>query len=63
MGSGWTGLSSGSFAQSFWRWHDGAMEVHAGLAEMADLLNAAADAYQQRDEASAAALSTDVGGV
>lgn len=39
------------------------MEVHAGLAEMADLLNAAADAYQQRDEASAAALSTDVGGV
>ena len=59
VGSGWTGLSSGSFAQSFWRWHEGAMEVHAGLAEMADLLRAAADGYQRQDETSAAALSAE----
>ncbi|MGJ6126036.1 WXG100 family type VII secretion target [Mycolicibacterium sp. Y3] len=59
VGSGWTGLSSGSFAQSFWRWHDGAMEVHAGLAEMADLLRTAAGGYQRQDETSAAALSPE----
>lgn len=56
VGNGWTGMSSGSFAKSFWHWHDGAMEVHAGLAEMANLLGTAADGYQRRDEASAQAL-------
>jgi len=63
VGSGWTGLSSGSFAKSFWSWHEGAMEVHAGLAEMAHLLSTAAGDYQRQDDASAAALSRDVGGV
>lgn len=57
VGSGWTGLSSGSFAESFWRWHDGAMEVHAGLAEMAELLDSAATDYQRQDDTAAAALS------
>jgi WXG100 family type VII secretion target len=63
VGGGWTGLSSGSFAQSFWRWHEGAIEVHAGLAEMAELLRTAAGDYQRQDDASAAELSHDVGGV
>jgi WXG100 family type VII secretion target len=63
VSSGWTGLSSSSFAQSFWRWHGGAMEVHAGLAEMADLLSTAAAEYQRQDDSSAAALSRDIGGV
>lgn len=63
VGSGWTGLSSGSFAQSFWRWHEGAMQVHAGLAEMADLLNTAATAYRRQDDAGASALSGDAGGL
>ncbi|GAS99229.1 type VII secretion target protein [Mycolicibacterium canariasense] len=63
VGSGWTGLSSGSFAQSFWRWHEGAMQVHAGLSEMANLLGTAATAYRRQDEAGAAALSGDAGEV
>ncbi|CDO09889.1 WXG100 family type VII secretion target [Mycolicibacterium cosmeticum] len=61
VGSGWTGLSSGSFARSFWRWHEGAVQVHAGLAEMANLLNTAATAYRRQDESAAAALSGDAG--
>ncbi len=56
VGSGWTGMSSGSFAKSFWHWHEGAMEVHTGLAEMAHLLSTAADGYQRRDDASAESL-------
>jgi hypothetical protein len=35
------------------------MEVHAGLAEMADLLRTAAGGYQRQDETSAAALSPE----
>lgn len=61
VGSGWTGLSSGAYAESFWKWHEGAKDVHTGLAEMATLLGTAAGAYESQDSHSGAALSTQMG--
>ncbi len=60
VGSGWTGLSSGAYAESFWKWHEGAKDVHTGLAEMATLLGTAAGAYESQDSQSGAALSTQM---
>lgn len=60
VGSGWTGLSSGAYAESFWKWHEGAKDVHTGLAEMATLLGTAACAYESQDSHSGAALSTQM---
>jgi WXG100 family type VII secretion target len=60
VGTGWTGLSSGAFAESFWKWHEGAKDVHTGLAEMAALLGSAAGQYDNRDHSSAASLSTQM---
>lgn len=60
VGTGWTGLSSGAFAESFWKWHEGAKEVHTGLSEMAALLNSAAGHYQGQDNSSAGSLSAQM---
>lgn len=60
VGSDWTGLSSGAYAESFWKWHEGAKDVHTGLAEMATLLGTAAGAYESQDSHSGAALSTQM---
>ena len=54
--------SAFSVTKSFVGTH-AAMQVHAGLAEMANLLNTAATAYRRQDESAAAALSGDAGGV
>ncbi|WP_370066518.1 WXG100 family type VII secretion target [Mycobacterium sp. MAA66] len=58
--SGWTGLSSGAFAESFWKWHEGAKDVHTGLAEMATLLGSAAGQYEDQDQSSVASLSAQM---
>jgi WXG100 family type VII secretion target len=60
VGTGWTGLSSGAFAESFWKWHEGAKHVHTGLAEMATLLGSAAGQYDDQDRSSASSLSTQM---
>lgn len=56
----WTGLSSGAYAESFWKWFEGAKDVYTGLAEMATLLDTAAGGYQGHDHQSAVVLSTQM---
>lgn len=56
VGTDWTGQSSSAYAQSFWKWFEGAKDVYAGLTEMASLLGTAGGAYDNQDHSSAAAL-------
>jgi WXG100 family type VII secretion target len=60
VGTGWTGQSSDAYAQSFWKWFEGAKDVYAGLTEMALLLGTAGGQYDGQDQKSAAVLGTQM---
>ena len=60
IGTGWTGQSSSAYAQSFWKWFEGAKDVYAGLTEMASLLGTAAGEYDDQDHRAAEALGAQL---
>ncbi len=62
MNSRWTGSSGGAFRDAWQQWHQGAAEVERGLAVMSQLLDRAADAYSEHEQAEASELRAISGG-
>lgn len=56
-GGSWAGAASAEFAQLFLRWKAGADEVQAALSGISALLDSAAGAYQQTEDAINASLA------